>query len=68
MLLYSSTFMSSKIVSQIFKILFQSGNINIFVFRGAFFNIYVQLKSPFLTEKTSAVKSETHFSREAIEN
>ena len=26
------------------------------------------LKAPFLTKKTSAVKSETHFSREAIEN
>ena len=54
--------------AQIFKILFQSGNINIFVFCVAFFNIYVQLKSPFLTKKTSAVKSETHFSIEAIEN
>ena len=59
--------MSSKRVSQIFKILFQTGDINIFVLRGVFFSRYVQLKSS-LTKKTSVVKSETHFSREAIEN
>ena len=33
----TSIFMSSKSVSQIFKILFQTGNINIFVLRGVFF-------------------------------
>ena len=60
--------MSSKIVSQIFKILFQTGDINIFVLRGVFFSRYVQLKSSFSDEKTSVVKCETHFSREAIEN
>ena len=43
--------MSSKSVSQIFKILFQTGDINIFVLRDA----------PFLTKKTSVVKSETQF-------
>ena len=37
--------MSSKIVSQVFKILFQTGDINIFVLRGVFFSRYVQLKS-----------------------
>ena len=58
--------MSSKRVSQIFKILFQTGDINIFILRGVFFSRYVQLKSSFSDEKT-AVKSETHF-REAIEN
>ena len=61
--------MSSKSVSQIFKILFQTGDINIIVLRGVFFSRYVQLKSSYSDKKrTSAVKSETHFSREAIEN
>ena len=58
--------MSSKSVSQIFKILFQTGDINIFVLRGVFFSRYVQLKSSFSDEKTSAVKSETHLSKEII--
>ena len=60
--------MSSKNVSQIFKILFQTGDINIFVLRGVFFSRYVQLKSFFSNEKTSAVKSETEFGRQAIKN
>ena len=61
--------MSWKSVSQIFKILFQTGDINIFVLRGVFFSRYVQLKSSFSDQKKAAVKSlETHFSREAIEN
>ena len=60
--------MSSKSVSQIFKILFQTGDINIFVLPGVFFCRYVQLKAPFLTKKASVVKSETPFSREAIGN
>ena len=55
-------FMSSKSLSQIFKILFQTEDINIFVLRGVFFSRYVQLKSSFSDEKTSAVKSETRFS------
>ena len=55
-------------VSEIFKILFQTGDINIFVLRGVFFSGYVQLKSSFSDEKTSVVKSETHFRREALEN
>ena len=41
----TSLFMSSKRVSQIFKILFQTGDINIFVLRSVFFSRYVQLKS-----------------------
>ena len=57
--------MNSKIVSQIFKILFQTGDINIFVLRGFFLSRYVQLRSSFSDEKT-AVKSETHFRKEAI--
>ena len=60
--------MSSKSVSQIFKILFQTGGINIFVLHGVFFSRYVQLKSSFSDKKTSAVKSETHSSREGVEN
>ena len=51
-----------------FSNLFQTGKINIFVLRGVFFSRYVQLKSSFSNEKTSAVKSQTHLSREAIEN
>ena len=34
--------MSSKSVSQIFKTLFQAGDINIFVLRGVIFSRYVQ--------------------------
>ena len=56
--------MSSKSVSQIFKILYQTGHINIFVLRGVFFSGYVQLNRSFSDEKPSAVKSET----QAIEN
>ena len=37
--------MPSKNVSQIFKILFQTGDINIFVLHGVFFSRYVHLKS-----------------------
>ena len=43
--------MSSKSLSQILKILFQAGDINIFVLRGVFFNSYVRLKSSFTDEK-----------------
>ena len=64
----TSVFMSSKKVSQILKILFQAGDTNIFVHRGVFFGRYVRLKSFFLMKKASAVKSEAHFCREAIEN
>ena len=60
--------MSSKTVSQIFKILFQTRDINIFVRRGVFFSRYVQLKSSFSDKKTSVVRSEADFCREAIEN
>ena len=60
--------MSSKSVSQIFKILFQTGDVNIFVLLGVFFSTYVQLKRSFSDKKISAVKSEIHFSREAIGN
>ena len=63
----TSIYMSSKSVSQIFKILFQTEDINIFVIRGVFFSRYVQPESFFSDEKASAVKSETRLSREAIE-
>ena len=46
--------MSSKSVSQIFKILFETGDINTFVLRGAFFSRYVQLKSSFSDKKNSS--------------
>ena len=47
---------------------FQTGDINIYFLRGVFFSGYVQLKSSFSDEKTSVVKSETQFRREALEN
>ena len=40
-------------MSQIFKIFFQTADINIFVHRGVFFSRYVQLKSSFSEEKNS---------------
>ena len=43
--------MSSKSVPQIFKTLFQTGDIDIFVLRGVFFSRHIQLKSPFSDEK-----------------
>ena len=60
--------MSSKSVLQIFKISFQTGDINIFVLRGVCFSRYIQLKSSFLTKKTSAVKSDTYFGGEVVKN
>ena len=43
--------MSSKSVSQIFKILCQARDINIFVLRGVFLSRHFQLKSTFSDEK-----------------
>ena len=43
--------MSSKSVSQIFKILFQTEDINVFVLCGVFFSRNVQLKRSFTHEK-----------------
>ena len=45
-------------MSHIFKILFQTGNVKIFVLRGVFFSRYAQIKSAFSDKKKSAVKSE----------
>ena len=53
---FTSTCMSSKSVSQIFKILFQTGDINIFVVCGVFFSKYVQLKSSFSDEENINVE------------
>ena len=39
--------MSSKDVSQISKILFQTGDTRIFILRGVFFSRYVHVKSSF---------------------
>ena len=47
----TSIFMGSKSMSQIFKMFFQTVDINIFVLRGVFFSRYVQLKSSFSDEK-----------------
>ena len=47
----TSICVSSKSVSQIFKILLQAGDINIFVLCGVLFSRYVQLKSSFSDEK-----------------
>ena len=55
-------------MSQIFEVLIQTRDINVFVLGGVFFSRYVQLNSSFSEEKTSAVKSKTNFSREVIEN
>ena len=60
-------FMSSKaqkLLLKFLKIFLQTGDTNIFVLRGVFCSRYVQLKSSFSEDKTSAVKSETHLSRE----
>ena len=38
-------------MSQTFKILFQTGDINIFVLLDVFFSIYVQLQSSFSDEE-----------------
>ena len=43
--------MSSKIVCRIFKIVFQTEDIDSFVLLGVFFFSYVQLKSFFYAEK-----------------
>ena len=52
---------------KIFKISFQTGDINIFVLCSVFFSRYVKLKSFFSEKKMSVVKSETHYGREALE-
>ena len=41
-------------MSNIFKILFQTGDTNIFVLRGVFFSRYVQPKSSLSEEKHSS--------------
>ena len=43
--------MGSNSVSQIFEILCQTGDINIFALRGVFFSRYVKVKSFFSDEK-----------------
>ena len=60
--------MSSKRAPDILKILFQPRYINIFVLRVSFLVDIFNKKTPFLTKKTSAVKSETQYRSEAIEN
>ena len=55
-------------MSHIFKILAQTGDINVSVLCDNFFSRYVLLKAPFVMKKTPAVKSETHLRREDIGN
>ena len=55
----TSVCMSSNSMSQIFKIVFQTEYINIFVLCGVFFSRSVQLKGSFSDKKASVVKSET---------
>ena len=62
----TSIYMSSKRVSQIFKILFQTGDINDFSFVVFFLVDMFNSNACFLIKKISAVKSETHFSKGAI--
>ena len=51
-LLHSTSIsMSSKGLSQIFKIFFQTGHVNIFFLRGVVFSRYVQLKRSFSPKK-----------------
>ena len=60
--------MSSKSVSQIFKTYFKLEILTFFSFTVSFLIDMFNYKAPFLTKKTPALKSETYFSREAIEN
>ena len=64
----TSIFMTSKSVSQILKTIFQTGDINVFVLRGVFFSRCVPLKISFSYKKILAIKSQTQFSRDAVEN
>ena len=48
--------MSSKSMSQIFKIFFQTRDINIFVLCGVLFSRYVQLKCSFSDEENISSK------------
>ena len=50
----------SKSTSQIIKILFQNGNINIFALRGVFVSRYVQLKSLFPDKKSISDEIQAH--------
>ena len=45
-----------KCVSHIFKSLFQTGDINLFIVRGVFFSRYLQLKSSFTDKKKNQRK------------
>ena len=49
-------YISSKSVSQIFKILFQTGDISIFVFHSVFLSRYIQLKSSLSAKKNISIE------------
>ena len=50
--------MNLKCVSQIFKILFQTGDINVFDVLSVFFSRYVRLRSSFPDEKKPSASGE----------
>ena len=52
----TSIVINSKTVSQVFNILFQTKDINIFVLRCVFFSRYVQLKTSFSDEKNISIE------------
>ena len=56
-----ATFIFSKSVPQIFKIVFLPGDTDIFVFRCNASVLYFQIKSSFSRKNTPTVESETHF-------
>ena len=60
--------MCLKSVSQILKILYQTGGINVFVFVVSFLLNLFNSKTSFLKKETSVVNFDTRFSRESIGN
>ena len=60
--------MSSKNLSQFLKPYFEVEMLIFLAFMVSFLIDMFKQNAPFLTKKTSVVKSETYFSREAIEN
>lgn len=53
-------------MSGVFKILSQTGDMNIFLLRGVLSVIRFQVETSFSNEKNSTVESETHFCKEAV--
>ena len=66
LLQFVSIFVSLKSMSGVFKILSQTGDMNIFLLRGVLSVIRFQIETSFSNEKNSTVESETHFCKEAV--